>query len=94
MAIRSEVVNAPEVNVKSRTSSTDPANDGGPTPFPGCDPVAMSCGDGMTCEVRCATKMAACTAGGTGFHGTTCTSSADCAGGAECVDYAAAGCAE
>jgi hypothetical protein len=67
--------------------------DGGPALFPGCDPIKTACGAGMTCEVRCAAKAAACTAGGSGFHGTTCATSADCAAGSECVDYAAAGCA-
>jgi hypothetical protein len=67
--------------------------DDGPARFPGCDPVKTACGDDMTCEIRCASKTAACTARGSGFHGTTCASSADCAAGSECVDYAAAGCA-
>jgi hypothetical protein len=69
------------------------AADGGPARFPGCDPAKTTCGDDMTCEIRCATKTAACTASGDGFPGSTCASSADCAAGSECVDYAAAGCA-
>jgi hypothetical protein len=73
-------------------SDAPAAPDGGPARFPGCDPAKATCGGDMTCEVRCAAKTAACTAGGSGFHGTTCASTADCAAGSECVDYAAAGC--
>jgi len=65
------------------TPDAPPASDGGPAPFPGCDPTAESCDDGMTCEVRCGTKTAACAASGAGFHGTTCASSADCEPGAQ-----------
>ena len=61
--------------------------------FPGCDPVSDDCPDGMLCEVSCATKTAACVAGGSAFHGAACASTADCAPGTQCIDYAPAGCA-
>jgi hypothetical protein len=73
-------------------SSEGGAPDGGGR-FPGCDPVSTDCPDGMTCEVSCPTKKAACVAGGSGFHGAACATTADCAPGTQCIDYAPAGCA-
>lgn len=61
--------------------------------FPGCDPVTPDCPDGMLCEVSCTTKAAACVAGGSAFHGAACATTADCAPGTQCIDYAPAGCA-
>jgi hypothetical protein len=72
--------------------ATDGATpDGGA--FPGCDPVAPDCPDGMMCELVCATRKATCAAAGDGFHGTACASDQDCAPGSACVDYVPRGCA-
>jgi hypothetical protein len=73
-------------------SAQGDASDGG-AGFRGCDPVASDCPDGMLCEISCATKTATCVAGGSAFHGATCATTADCAPGTQCIDYAPAGCA-
>ena len=61
--------------------------------FASCDPASPDCPDQMLCEVRCATRKAACTASGDAPHGSACASDADCAPGTQCIDYGASGCA-
>jgi hypothetical protein len=61
--------------------------------FPGCSATSPDCPDSMSvCQINCTAKTATCTAGGSGPHGTPCTSNRDCAPGTQCFDYGALGC--
>jgi hypothetical protein len=61
--------------------------------FPGCAAANPDCPDQMVCQIDCTAKKATCTAGGSGPHGATCASNADCAPGTQCFDYGPLGCA-
>jgi hypothetical protein len=73
--------------------------DGGPPPadgavLPGCDPSGTACGAGKTCQVKCSSNppLNECTPAGTGTHGATCKTNADCEPGAQCFKYASPNC--
>jgi len=46
----------------------------------------------MTCQVNCRTKLAECTAAGSGAPGSTCQMNSDCTPGTQCFDYSGTGC--
>jgi hypothetical protein len=61
--------------------------------FPGCAAANPDCPDDGVCQINCTARTATCTAGGSGPHGSACTSNRDCAPGTQCFDYGALGCA-
>jgi hypothetical protein len=57
--------------------------------FPGCDPAALTCGDGKTCAIDCAMGKGLCYSAGAGAPGSACMLNKDCMPGTQCFSYGA-----
>jgi len=83
---------APTNDCTHADGGTGGGGDGG-TRFPGCNPAAIECDAGMTCQVNCASMLGQCIQGGTGAPGSICAHNSDCTPGTQCFDYSGTGCA-
>ena len=63
------------------------------TPFPGCDPTALSCPAMQSCQIDCQTRSNVCATAGSNAAGSACPGMTGCVAGSQCFDYSSLGCA-